>query len=472
MSWLILFLWLASSIWALAHLLLNKKEPASTVSWMLFVLLFPIAGAGIYYLIGPEQLARRAMRRKEEIESDLSDDYSILNSNESILPDELSERDKRIFKFATSIADYKATAGNHVEILADPKQALEEMQERINSATEFIHLEYYIISSDEVTEQIFTSLINAKKRGVEVRVLYDALGSLTLKKIYFRKLTEAGIQISGFLPLSSIYQRFNLNFRNHRKILIIDGKLAFTGGTNIGKQYLGGLDPSRWHDYTVKVEGPAVLQLQDVFAKDWHYTTQKNLFQKKYYPPPSIEGDAIVQVLESSPDSEFHALHQVVLMTLHLAEEEILMTTPYFIPDGAMRSALTIAALKGVNVDLILPEKSDAPLVQLASRSFYDHILKAGVEIYEYQPRILHAKLMTIDNKWTIVGSANMDTRSFKLNFELNLLVYSSKLSQQAAHLFEQDLNQSKEVILEDFEKRPTSRKMLENACRLFSPLM
>lgn len=471
MNWLIFTLWLSSVLLALSHLLINKKEPPSTVSWIFFVLLFPFIGAGFYFLIGPEQLAKRALRRKVEIESEISEDYSIVNSHESLIPDELSEQDKRVFRFASSIADYEATAGNDIEILADPKDALEEMQKNIDAATQFIHLEYYIISSDEVTEQIFASLIYAKKRGVEVRILYDALGSLALKKIYFRKLTEAGIKISGFLPLSSIYQRFNINFRNHRKILIIDGTLAYTGGTNIGKQYLGG-HPGRWHDYTVRVQGPAVLQLQDVFAKDWHYTTQENLFQKKYYPAPVVQGDAIVQVLESSPETEFHALHQVVLMTLHSAEKEILMTTPYFIPDGSMRSALTIAALKGVNVDLILPEKSDAPLVQLASRSFYDHFLKAGVGIHEYQPRVLHAKLMTIDDKWTIVGSANMDTRSFKLNFELNLLVYSPKLSRQAALLYESDLSSSKEILFEEFEKRPTSMKILENACRLFSPLM
>jgi cardiolipin synthase len=333
-------------------------------------------------------------------------------------------------------------------------------------------LEYYIISSDEVTEMLFASLLQAAQRGVEVRVLYDSVGSLSLKRIYFRKLAQAGAKIAGFLPFSVVPQRWNLNFRNHRKILIVDGQIVFTGGTNIGRQYLGRRTKHQWHDYTVKVEGPVCLQLQDVFAKDWHFTTQEDLFQAGYYPPAKAAGDATIQMLESGPDSSFATLHQALFQAINSAETEIRLTTPYFIPDPAIMSSLVGAALRGIRVTLVLPLKTDAPLVRYASRSFYDVLLQAGVKIFEYQPRILHAKMMLIDRKWTMIGSANMDIRSFRLNFELNLLIYGESVATQAAALFEADLAQSVQVDPIAFQSRPLSQQMLENACRLLSPVL
>jgi cardiolipin synthase len=470
-------LWFLLSTTAVVHLLIIKREPSSTISWFFFVVTVPIGGALLFLIFGPQRLEREAFRRKKEIARIVGSPYLALEEGTGEIPFpkaiSVPVADRNILKLARRVSEYGFTEGNRVYLMADPMHALVSMQEVIQSAKHFIHLEYYIITNDEVTQQLFEQLLLAARRGVEVRILYDSIGSLSLKKFFFfRRFIQEGVKIAGFLPLSFLPQRMNVNFRNHRKILIADGKVAFTGGTNIGNQYLGRRNKSQWHDYSVRVEGPVCKQLQDVFAKDWQFTTQEDLFQPRYYPASEPVGDSAIQVLESGPDSAFYTLHQTIFLAINSAEREILLTTPYFIPDPSILASLTVAALRGVKVSLLLPLKSDAPLVRYASRSFYDTLLQAGVRIYEYLPRVLHAKLLVIDNKWTILGSANMDIRSFRLNFELNLLIYGSSVVAQAVSLFENDLKQSKEVEYESFEKRPLPQKMLENACRLFSPVM
>jgi len=460
--------WVCVTVMSLGHLLLEKREPSATIAWLFFILLLPFGGAFIYLTLGSQRLERKAIKRKREIEKLATDPLSHGEADNLDLPPDV----QRTLRLARQISEYSFTDGNQIELLADPHRALEAMKTAIEGAKNFIHLEYYIIQSDDVTKQLFDALEAATRRGVQVRLLYDALGSMWLKRIFLRRLTKVGAKVASFLPISILPQRLNFNFRNHRKILVIDGLVAFTGGTNIGREYLGRRNKKQWHDYTVKVTGPTCSQLEDVFAKDWHFTTQEDLFSAQYYPQTDASGESTIQVMESGPDSTFLAIHHALFHAMTSATKEILLTTPYFIPDPAIMTTLRVAALRGLRVRLVLPQKTDNWVVRYASRSFYDSLLRAGVEIYEFQPRILHAKLMQIDDRLTIVGSANMDTRSFRLNFELNLLVYGKTVADQAQALFEIDLSQSKRVDLEVFSQRPVHYRMLENACRLFSPLL
>ncbi|MFM8312791.1 MAG: cardiolipin synthase, partial [Deltaproteobacteria bacterium] len=324
----------------------------------------------------------------------------------------------------------------------------------IDAAKVYIHLQYYIISSDDITERIFDSLISARLRGVEVRILYDALGSLSLKRFHFRKLKKAGIQIAGFLPFSLLPQRINLNFRNHRKILVIDGTTAFTGGTNLGKEYLGKPGDHQWRDFSIQLWGPVCLQLQEVFREDWKFTTQEELTEDKYFPSVFSTGNAIIQVLASGPDTSFHSLHQAIFWAITSAKKQISLMTPYFVPDSALLTALEVASLKGIDIKLVLPQKNDQKLVRYASRSYYNELLRAGVKIYEFQPKILHAKQMTVDDDFTLIGSGNMDIRSFRLNFEISLLIRDREVTCQAQTLFNNDLKNSQNISLENFSKR------------------
>ena len=427
----------------------------------------------MYLTFGRQRLAKTAQKRSAEISDGLGHhevDPSKLSSEAMETLNKLYPQETTVVRIAGKASHYRPTQNNKIEIMDDPEIALSEMKLAIDNAHKFVHLEYYIIHSDEVTDQLFSSLESALDRGVQIRIMYDALGSLFLKKRTFMNLVKKGAKVAGFHPFRFLSLRFNLNFRNHRKILLVDDNIAFTGGTNIGKEYLGRLSPAQWLDYTVRVEGPVARQLQDVFCGDWHFTTDEEL-KVSTNPITDASGNAVIQVLESGPDTEFKALYQAIFSAINQAKKEILFTTPYFIPDPAINTALQVAAMQGVKVKIILPQKNDAPMVQRASRSFYEELLSVGVEIYEYIPRVLHAKMMIIDEKMTFLGSANMDIRSFRLNFELNLLIFGPEVAIQAKDFFTKDLSMSQRIDLDAHRARPLHTKLAENACRILSPI-
>jgi len=452
--------------WAVGILLIYQRDPTSTLAWLMYVTAVPGVGPLTFLIFGPQRLERKALRRKRRLSSLGSPTFH------SGVPPSLNHVEENLIRLASQFSDYSVTSGNEVEILADPARGLQAMREAIRGAKSFIHLEYYIIASDEVTKDLFSDLTEAAQRGVEVRILYDSIGSISLKRFALRHLEKAGAKIAGFLPFSLVPNRINPHFRNHRKILLVDGTSAFTGGANIGKEYLGRFSKKQWRDYIVRVRGPVCQQLQGVFARDWAFTTNEDLFQEKYFPKAEFPGSTVLQVIESGPDSRFNLFHQILFLALNSAEKEILLTTPYFIPDPAVSSALRVASLRGVKVKLMLPEKSDSFPVQWASRSFYEELLAAGVSIHHYQPTILHAKMLCIDENIILCGSANTDIRSFRLNFELNLLMFGERLASQAAELFRTDLSKSRPVDRQAFLARPVRERILENFCRLFSPIL
>ena len=470
MSSLYYSLGIVLAIAAIIHLLVHKREPISTISWGLFVILVPLLGPVLYFTFGPERLIRQASKRKRVISAHLAQRRESLSNISS--KHNLEDKTDLFFNLTQNVTHFPRSEGNRILFLHDPQEALRTMISEIEKAQKFIHLEYYIIASDPITENIFDSLIAARSRGVEVRILYDALGSLSLKRFHFKKLKAAGIQIAGFLPFSLLPQRINMNFRNHRKIIVIDGQTAFTGGTNLGKEYLGRPGKHQWRDFSIQLWGPVCLQLQDVFREDWSFTTQEDLTDKKYFPAPKIEGKAKIQVIDSGPDTSFQSLHRALFGAITSAKNQISLMTPYFVPDSSILTALEVASLKGVDLKIVLPRKNDQPLVRLASRSFYSELLRAGVKIFEFAPKILHAKLMTIDDEFTLIGSGNMDIRSFRLNFEITLLVEDPDVTQQAQYFFNNDLKNSEPIDLGKFSTRGILVELLENACRLLAPIL
>lgn len=471
--WFHVVAWLLSSGWVTVRLLLEKREPASTISWLFAVNVFPYLGPLLYLVFGRQRLEKQARKRARQIFDGLEAhelDEDRLSPDEQQRLNSLYPQETTVARIAGKVSRYRPTVGNNIEIIDNPLVALHQMEAAIDQAQKFVHLEYYIIHSDEVTDQLFAALERALNRGVQVRIMYDALGSLFLKKRTFQHLVDKGAKVAGFHPFRLFSFRLNLNFRNHRKILLVDDDIAFTGGTNIGKEYLGSLSPTQWLDYTVRVAGPVARQLQDVFCGDWYFTTGEELSVSES-AIATTGGEAVIQVLESGPDTEFKSLYQSMFMAMNQAKTEILFTTPYFIPDPAVYTALQVAALQGVSVKIILPKKNDAPMVQRASRSFYDDLLSVGVEIYEYVPRVLHAKMMIIDGRMTFLGSANMDIRSFRLNFELNLLIFGGKTAEQTRQFFFKDLALSEKIELTTHRRRSINTRLGENICRLLSPI-
>jgi cardiolipin synthase len=462
--------WVVLAVAAIFHLLIHKREPISTISWGLFVFLVPILGPALYFTFGPERLIRQATKRKKIISTPPL--TPIANSRSQTSEIGFNSNTDSFFTLTQNITNFPVSDGNRVSFLHDPQGALDTMVCAIENAKTYIHLEYYIISSDSITEKIFDSLITARKRGVEVRILYDSLGSLSLKRLFFRKLRKAGIQISGFLPFSLLPQRINLNFRNHRKIIVVDGETAFTGGTNLGREYLGNPGDHQWRDFSIQLWGPVCLQLEEVFREDWKFTTSEDLSDSKYFPSPQKSGSARIQVIDSGPDTFFRSLHRAIFWGITSATKQVSMMTPYFIPDSSLLTALEVAALRGIDLKLVLPQKNDQKLVRMASRSYYSELLKSGVKIYEFEPKILHAKLITIDDNFTLIGSGNMDIRSFRLNFEITLLIQDQEVTYQAQQLFNNDLEKSVNISSGNFSKRGLLAEMVENGCRILAPIL
>jgi cardiolipin synthase len=365
----------------------------------------------------------------------------------------------------------KTTYSNRVELLTNASIFYPRLLRDIDAAKEHIHLEFYIWNDDAAGREFLEALIRAAGRGVQVRLLVDEIGSIEVKSSFFKPLVKAGGSFSWFLSLHFLRNRFFFNLRNHRKLVIIDGRAGYVGGTNIGDEYLG-KDPryGNWRDSHFRVEGACVPQLQEVFADDWYFATDEKITAPDYYPEASEAGSQTVQVIEDGPDTEFDPLHMICLDLIAQAEERVWIQTPYFIPYPDMIAHLQMAALKGLDVRLILAGRLDHPYLLQISRSYYDDLLRGGVKIFEYQPGILHSKLMMVDGVWNFAGSANMDIRSFRLNFELNLVIHDAGLGQQIERQMTADLAQSREIRWSEFRGRPWIHRARESVLRLLAP--
>jgi cardiolipin synthase len=354
-------------------------------------------------------------------------------------------------------------------------------------------VQFYIIQRDETGTSLRDRLVEAAGRGLEVRVLYDAVGSSNLDDDFWKPLTDAGGRAVAFNPVSfftsRLRRRDRIDFRNHRKLVVIDGRVGFTGGINIGREYLG-LDPEigHWRDTHLRIEGPAVLSLQEVFALDWRMGCEEKASVASWFVTPSVTSDgALVQIVDSGPDSDWAPVEQIYFQAISSAEERVWLTTPYFVPSPSIEAAIVAAAMRGVDVRLLVPIRPDSLLVGLASRSYFAHLLRAGVRIFLYEgfrrrrlgrgragarKGFLHAKTMVVDSWMGTIGSANMDMRSFRLNFELNAFVYDRTLCDEMAAQFELDLEQASEFTRESVARTPYPRKLAQQTARLMSPLL
>ena len=303
-------------------------------------------------------------------------------------------------------------------------------------------------------------------------MLYDHAGSFSLNTSFLAPLVAAGGEVAAFLPVMRISRHLNLTLRNHRKIVVVDGKIGFAGGINIGEEYLSGSKRrKRWRDTHARIEGPAVLRLQEVFAEDWYFTTHRDLNDARYIPEPEAKGDELVQVLASGPDHSGEVIHRILFTAITRAERSVLVTTPYLIPDQAMEIALETAALRGVDVRILIPRRSDHRLIDHAARSFLPELLGAGVRVFAYGAGMMHAKTAVVDGVWSTVGSANMDVRSFRLNFEANLVVYGHNLATRLTEVIEADLLNATE-IRNPTAKRHYRQRVIEGACRILAPVL
>lgn len=456
---------------------LQRREPTATLAWVLWILLVPYLGALIYMLVGRRRLKRQVRRRLARaavLEPHLARlGTGIADLTATAAPDHLRRpHDREMMMLASRMGQRAATCGNEVKLLVDANQTYLELEEAIRAAQNHVHLLYYIFQQDNTGARFRDLLLEKVKEGVVVRVLADGVGSFGLDS-FMIPLVQAGGYFAEFLPVSGLSRHWHPNLRNHRKVAVIDGVVGFTGGVNVGDEYTGRkrrVGP--WRDTHLRLRGPAVHNLQEVFAEDWYFATGEDLIDERWYPEQQAIGEAMVHIIASGPDTPAQPLQRIFFTAVTSAKTRVLLTTPYFVPDQAMLVALETAAMREVDVRLLLPRRSDMRLVLHAGRSYYDELLAAGVKIYEYSSGILHAKSMVVDDRWATVGSANMDIRSFQLNFEVNAAIYGPAFANELAQLFQQDLYHAQQVTLEDLERRTLPRRMAEGFARVLSPVL
>ena len=421
---------------------------------------------------GINRVARR-LRRKQAATRKLSPILPQLARHHQLHHDQLDETQRDMRRLAERISGTRATVGNRVQLLIDARRTVDEIAAALSSARSSIHLEYYIWQPDKLGTRLRDLLIEKARQGIRVRFLYDGIGSSRLTHRFLKPMLDARIQVAPFVPGQSFRERWSINLRSHRKIVIVDGQTAFTGGMNVGDEYLG-LDPhfGRWRDTHLRLHGPTVLQLQEVFAVDWKYATGEELTQEEFFPPPNQVGSVFAQIVASGPDDEGEVFHGLMFAAINAARNRVTVATSYFVPTPSLVSALESAAQRSVKTRVLLSGPKTYWATLCAARSNYDSLLRAGVEIYEYQAGQLHSKTLTIDGCWSLVGTPNFDARSLFLNFEVGAVLYDRSLAEQLEHQFDEDLAHAHQIDAVTWFQRSVWDKLQENFCRMFSPVL
>ena len=452
-------------------LLIKKDEPSSTVAWAMTIVLLPVIGGLLFLVFGINRVGRRA-RRKAAADRDVERQLPGVMAAQLLPGEDTDALGRNLMRLAARSRQPAATAGNSVQIVADTNRTLGLIEQAVLAAEKTLHLEYYIWQRDKTGTRLRDLLVRRAKDGVRIRFLYDGLGSLWLTNRFLKPMRDAGIEVAAFLPGATLRERWSINLRNHRKIVVADGRVGFTGGMNIGDEYLG-LDRGLgyWRDTHLRIEGPAVLQLQQIFVEDWYYATGRMLTDDGLFPDPGYPGPSVAQVVPGGPTGPSNATRVMMFEAINQSRRHLLLTTGYFVPPIELARALEVAALRGVRVRLLVPGRSAFAWTIFAGRSYYDGLLAAGVEVNEYNRGALHAKTLTVDGKWSLVGSANFDSRSLSLNFEAGLALYDDRAARILEDQFEADIPYSRRIDEETWSQRAGWRVLAENACRMFAPV-
>lgn len=463
----------------------QRRNPRAVWTWILALYFLPGFGF-LLYLVLCQDFHKSRMFRVKEIEDQMR--YSVKRQEDFLLDLNMTLEDPLASDYSDLVLYNLETTGavltvnNQVDIFTDGEEKFTDLRAELRKAENHIHIQYYIIKNDELFDSIAAILVEKAKSGVEVRILYDGMGGRFMPSSHWKALEAAGVKVGCFFP--PILGRLNLrvNYRNHRKIVVIDGKIGYVGGFNIGKEYIS-KDPKfgYWRDTHLKIRGDAVISLQIRFALDWNYAVKENLFKNMNYfnqvaDPLFIEESVDlplgIQIITSGPDSPNQEIRDNYLELFAKARHHIYIQTPYFVPDEAVLSALFIAAKSGVDVRLMIPCKPDHPFVYWATYSYVGDLLAAGARCYTYEHGFLHAKGVMVDGRVSCYGTANMDIRSFELNFEVNATIFDEQTTEHLEEIFIEDLANCKEITLEEYKQRALMIRIKEQFSRLLSPLL
>ena len=464
------------------RVLYDTRSSTKALAYILFIIFVPVAGILFYFSFGINYRKRKLYSKKIGVDEPLRLQIrNQMNAYSEAIRDSglIAEKHKTLTEFIRRSGSSPLTANNDVKLLINGEEKFPELLLNLDKAKKHIHLEYYIYENDITGNQIAEILINKAKEGVEVRFMYDDFGSHGLGKSFIQKLNEAGVQTAPFYKIKWYALASRINYRNHRKIVIIDGEIGFVGGINMSDKYRNDLETKNnlfWRDTHLMITGQATAYLQYLFVCDWNFCSNAKLvYNETYFPDTSqqetIEND-VVQIAASGPDSAQPLIFYSLLEAISCAKKSIYITSPYFIPGESLMDALIIAIQSGLDVKVLIPGISDSKMVNAAASAYYTELLQYGAKIYKYNKGFVHAKTMVIDDDLAIIGSANMDYRSFDLNFEVNAMVYSKNIAKQLTIAFEDDLKVSKQIDKDAWLNRPKYIHLWEKIVRLLSPFL
>jgi len=462
-------LYVAVALAASGHVVLHKRDVRAALGWVGFIWLAPVIGAAAYLVFGVNRIRRRAVAlRLPDVRARVSDED---RPPPPRLPPE-AEHLRSLVALADGVVRKPLVAGNAVTLLPGGERAYAAMREAIDAAERSVTLSTYIFDKGEAGYAIADALARAHERGAKVRVLIDAVGARYRWPPMHGRLRKAGVATELFLPrLTPAWLPF-VNLRNHRKILVVDGRVGFTGGMNIRDDYLPAPGRVAYMDLQALLEGPVVEHLQAAFAEDWLFTTGEALEGGAFFPPQRGAGPVLARGIPDGPDEDFETVRWILLGALATARERVRIVTPYFLPDAVLVMAIDVAVMRGVQVDLVLPERGNLPLVQWAQNAQLWQVLERGCRVWLAPAPFDHTKLMIVDGVWTLLGSANWDPRSLRLNFELDVECFDVDLARRAEALAEERIARARRLSLDDVDRRPLRLKLRDGVARLFSPYL
>lgn len=455
-----------SIITVIVVILGENRNPVKSLAWVTILILIPAVGLILYFFFGrniknKRMISRRNKRRLRR---------AIQGPAAQKRPKDLSPQSEQLAKLATSLTGCPYYSSNSLRIFSSGADKFECLKQDLRSATKSIYLQYYIFENDTIGSEIADILMDKARNGVKVHVIYDHVGSFHVNSTFFKRMRSAGVEAHPFFKVTFIPLASRVNWRNHRKMVIIDGKTGYIGGMNIADRYIdGGKKFNLWRDCHLRLTGPAVAALNYSFARDWNFMGRELLEQT---PDTAPDGTIGIQSVTGGPMSQWNTLAQIFMQAITSATRRVWIQTPYFLPPEYLTKALQNAALAGVDVRIMIPRHSDSNLLSYASRSYFSECMKAGVKFYLYEAGMLHSKVMIIDDDIATIGSTNFDFRSFEHNFEGNLIIYSPEFNQSIREVFLADQKESQRMRSEAWKQRPLKQKVAESVLRLLSPIL
>ena len=452
---------------------MHGSRPSKSLGWVFTVVVFPFAGSLIYYLFGLNRRKFKFYQLKKNKKRRLYDETHLEKQKKNRDVEFTSAKGKKLTQLIQSNSKLQISDGNKVQVLHTGRETFEAIFEEIKKATSYVHVQYFIFEKGEIQDRFYHIFKEKIKEGVEIRLIYDSFGSSSFRGKLKKRFRDIGVKAYPMMPLRFESFMYTLNYRNHRKIVVIDGTTAFTGGVNVSDKYISPISElGIWEDLHLRIQGPAVNSLHRIFCKDYYFASKEELLSHLKYQSNLIrKGNHSVQIVSSGPDSDQPAIMQQYISMIHQAESVVYIANPYFVPGPTVIQALSIAVQSGIEINLIVPKKSDSLLAKYSMFSNFEEFLKLGINIY-LRKDFSHSKVIVIDNEIASVGSGNFDHRSFEHNFETNAVIYNKEVALEIVEEFKQEMLAASKLSYEEFKKRPLNQVFAERVAMFFSPLL